>query len=160
MSASKAVKKTAEKKKRPVQREDSRSGRTHFLSPRFFLILAVVVAVGVILFSWYWQPLKIWYRETRRERVLRETLAAVKSYNDDLRAEISSLETTEGVKDYARRELNLVEDGEHGITVLRDGEQVKEPRDTRESLVSEIPNSYRPFGSWTAFLDSLFGAEK
>jgi len=134
--------------------------RPRFLSRWFLLIPAILVIFAIILLSWYYEPAKIWYREERQARVLRETLAGIEEYNAQLREELYSLETTEGIKDYARRELNLVEEGDKSIVVTRGGEPLKVPKTTREAAVAAIPEKARPFGSWTDFWDSFFGIEK
>jgi len=149
-------------KPKPVSRKPKPTGkkRSRFLSRWFLLIPAFLAIFVIILLSWYYEPAKIWYRETRQERVLRETLAGIEEYNTQLRDELSSLETTEGIKDYARRELNLVEEGDHSIVVTRDGVPLKAPKTTREAAVAAIPEKARPFGAWTDFWDSFFGIEK
>ncbi|MDR1412651.1 MAG: septum formation initiator family protein [Actinomycetes bacterium] len=125
-------------------------------SLRLLLIPVVLVVLAVLIFAWYRPSLKIWYREARQERVLRATLVAIRDYNRGLEEEIASLETTAGVEDYARRELNLVEEGDHSIVVTRDGQILKAPNNSREAAVGDLPKSYKPFGAWTAFFDSLF----
>jgi hypothetical protein len=139
------------------------SGRTpphaRFLS-RWYLLVPIGLAVAAgIVFAWYYQPLQIWYRETRHERVLKAELQGIDDYNEELRHEISSLETTEGIEDYARRELNLVEKGDHSVVVTRDGQPLVAEKNTRESMVTDIPKNAKPFGAWTDFLDSIFAIE-
>jgi cell division protein FtsB len=134
-------------------------------SRRFFRwtlpLFAAFAVFAIILLSWYYyRSASIWYRETRQERVLTETLAGIKRFNKELRREVASLETTEGIKDYARRELNLVDRGDHSIVVTRDGVPLKAEKNTREAAVAAIPEQARPFGNWTDFLDSFFGIEK
>ena len=146
---------------RSKERSESNSGvRSRFLARWYVLVPVVLVLFAIILLSWYYEPAQIWYRETRRERVLRETLAGIEEYNEQLRIELTSLETTEGIKDYARRELNLVEEGDNSVVVTRGGVPLEEPKNTREAAVSAIPRQARPFGAWTDFLDSFFGIEK
>ena len=153
-------KKTAVKKAQEEnsQEKDSRKG-SRFLS-RWFLIVPVVIALFAVLsLSWYYEPAKIWYRETRQERVLRETLAGIQEYNEYLRDELASLETTAGIQEHAQRELNFIVDGDYSIVVTRDGVPISEPRTTREAAVTSIPENAQPFGVWTDFLDTFFGIE-
>ncbi|MCL2606325.1 MAG: septum formation initiator family protein [Coriobacteriia bacterium] len=133
--------------------------KSRFLARWFLLIPAVVIVITVIVLAWYYEPAQIWYRETRQERVLRETLAGIQEYNVQLQEELRSLETTQGIEDFARNELNLVEEGDRSIIVTRDGEPITEPRSNREATIAAIPENSRPFGAWTDFLDTLFGIE-
>jgi len=140
------------------QEKNDRKG-SRFLS-RWFLVVPIVIALFAVLsLSWYYEPAKIWYRETRQERVLRETLAGIQEYNEYLRQELASLETTEGIQYHAQRELNFIIDGEYSIVVTRDGVPITEPRTTREAAVTTIPETAQPFGVWTDFLDTFFGIE-
>jgi cell division protein FtsB len=142
------------KEQRKSLAKDSRfMARWYMLVP---LGLVIIIAISV---PWYYDSATIWYRETRQERVLRETLAGIEDYNAALREELHSLETTEGVQDYARRELNLVVEGDRSIVVTRDGIPIREPRNTRAAVIAEIPENARPFGAWTDFLDSIFGID-
>lgn len=130
-----------------------------FLTRWFILVPTVLLLFAGVLMAWYYEPAQIWYRETRQERVLRETLAGIQAYNEELRDEISSLETTEGIIEYARRELNFVQEGDKVIVVTRDGVPLNEPQSSREAAVSSIPGNFQPFGAWTDFFDSIFNIE-
>lgn len=124
--------------------------------------ILIPLAVAVILFAtaaMYYTPLKIWYREAREERVLREQLVAIQKYNVDLKLQIQSLETTEGVQDYATRELGLIQKGDHAVVVLQGGKPLKETSNTREQEIQQLKDTAQPFGSWTPFLDEIFGAK-
>ena len=151
------ARKPATKKEPPKQRAAQGS---RFVSKRLLLVPIILTACVTILLAWCYQPAKIWYREIRQVRVLRETLAGIENYNAQLRLELSSLETTEGIKDYARKELNLVEEGDRSIVVTRGGVPLKAPKTTREAAVVAIPENAQPFGAWTDFWDSFFGIEK
>ena len=133
--------------------------KNRFLSRWFLLVPAALILFALVLSAWYYEPAQIWYRETRQERVLRATLAGIHAYNQDLHRELASLETTEGVINYARRELGFKMEGDNIIVVTRNGVPIAEPRTTREEAISSIPENYRPFGTWTEFLDTLFSIE-
>ena len=145
-----------------AERSDSkRSGKkqSRFLA-RWFLIIPAVTLIFVALTGfWYYGAAKIWYRETRQERVLREQLAGIQDYNRELHQELASLETTPGIQEYAARELNYVFEGDNVIVVTRDGVPLTEPRTTREDAILSIPENAQPFGAWTDFLDTVFGIE-
>ncbi|MCL2437781.1 MAG: septum formation initiator family protein [Coriobacteriia bacterium] len=145
------------KLKRPKKKQGKQQKQQRrFLARWFLLIPAVLLLFAGVLMAWYYEPAQIWYRETRQERVLRATLAGIQEYNDELRDELASLETTEGVMEYARRELNFVVEGDNVIVVTRDGVPLGEPRSSREAVVSSIPENAQPFGAWTDFLDTVF----
>ena len=123
------------------------------------LPIALVVLVG-LLGALYYTPMRIWYREARQERVFAEHLAAIEVYNDQLRDSISSLETTEGIKAYAREELGLVDEGENPIVVTRGGKPISgATASERQMEIARIPYEAQPFGPWTAFLDAIFRIE-
>jgi len=138
---------------------DPEKKKSRFLARWFLLGPAVLIVFAIILLAWYYEPAQIWYRETRQERVLRETLAGIQEYNAQLQDELLSLETTEGIMTFARAELGLVEEGDQSIVVTRDGVPIREPKSTREAAIASIPENARPFGAWTDFLDTLFGIE-
>ena len=144
---------------RGEKRVEKTQKKSRFLARWFLIVPAVLVLFSIVLMSWYYEPAKIWYRETRQERVLRETLAGIQDYNAELRDELASLETTVGVQDFAARELGLVIEGDQSIIVTRNGVPIREPRTTREEVIASIPQNARPFGTWTYFLDTLFDIE-
>lgn len=129
-----------------------------FARKRVLIPIAVLVLLCATM-AMYYTPLKIWYREAREERVLREQLLAIQEYNDGLKLQIESLETTEGVQDYATRELGLIQKGDHAIVVLQGGKPLKESNNTREQEIQQLQETAQPFGSWTPFLDEIFGAK-
>lgn len=133
--------------------------RGRFIGRPIFLIPFIALVLLVGLFLLYYKPSQIWYREARKERVLTAQLAAIQAYNSQLKDDISSLETTAGVSDYARQELNLVEQGEHLVIVTKDGKPLKKSNDKQVADLMSIPQTARPFGAWTAFLDKLFAIE-
>ncbi|MCL2526157.1 MAG: hypothetical protein FWE46_03800 [Coriobacteriia bacterium] len=151
---------TTKRQRNSSSKNDSRDkgqARPRFLA-RWFLVVPVVLAIFLaIAFSWHYEPAKILYRDVRNERVKREKLARIEEYNEELRQELASLETTEGIMAYAARELNFVVEGDHVIVVTRDGKPITEPRNTREQIIASIPETARPFGAWTDFLDTIFG---
>lgn len=138
---------------------EKRTTRGRFIGRPIFLIPAIALVLLIGLFLLYYKPSQIWYREARKERVLTAQLVAIQSYNAQLKRDISSLETTAGVSDYARQELNLVEEGEHLVIVTRDGKPLKKSSDKQVADLMSIPQTAKPFGVWTAFLDRLFAIE-
>ena len=149
--------KTRESKK--SDKKASQKRRPRFLSRWFLIVPAIFLIFATVTSLWYYEAAKIWYRETRQERVLRETLAGIQMYNIELQQELNSLETTAGIQEYASRELNFVIEGDNAIVVTRDGIPLAQPRTSREDAVVSIPENAQPFGAWTDFLDTLFGIE-
>ena len=139
---------------------EDRKRRTRFLARWFLLVPAVLTLFIAVLLAWTYEPAEIWYREERQRRVLEETLAGIQEYNEQLREELRSLETTAGVEDYARRELGFVLEGDQVIIVTRGGVPIQEPETSREAAITSIPENAQPFGAWTDFLDTLFGIDE
>jgi len=161
-----AAKKPAGKK--PAERKPARrypspkkgdEKKSRFLSRWFLLVPAVLILFTIVLSAWYYEPAKIWYREVRQERVLREQLASIQAYNDRLAEEVASLETTPGIQAFAQQQLGFIMEGDNVIIVTRDGVPITEPMTTREMAITSIPDTAQPFGAWTDFLDTFFGIE-
>ena len=159
-----APRKAATKEAAPRKAAPKKAAEHAFALKPFFARKRVLIPLAVVVIlagtaAMYYRPLKIWYREAREERVLREQLVAIQKYNDDLRLQIESLETTEGVQDYATRELGLIQKGDHAVVVLQGGKPIKHSSNTREQKIQELQDTAQPFGSWTPFLDEIFGAK-
>ncbi len=150
---------TPQKRTRTASSASTAAAIKPFFARKRVLIPLAVVVILVGTWVMYYRPLKIWYREARQERVLREQLVAIRKYNSQLRVDIQSLETSEGIQDYARSELGLVQKGEHAVVVLQGGKPLKEPTNTREQEIQKLQDTAKPFGSWTPFLDALFGTK-
>ena len=147
---------TTDTKKRE---RDEGANRGRFASRLIVIVpLAIVLLIG-ILGVMYYTPLRIWYREARQLRVLTVQKAAIDEYNEQLRYSLESLETTEGIRMYARDYLGLVEEGDNAVVVIKDGQPLERGHDTRQIEILNIPLEYQPFGVWTPFLDTLFQIE-
>lgn len=134
----------------------SRGQKISFFARKSILIpLLIVVLIAASSFIYY-TPLKIWYREARQERVLRAQLIAIQEYNSILRDQISSLETTEGMEDYARSQLDLINKGDNAVVVLQNGEPLRAEKGSVEQEIQNLETNIKPFGAWTDFLDQLF----
>ena len=145
---------TNEKRRR---NEGANKGR--FVGRMIVIIpLALVILLGIVG-GMYYTPLRIWYREARQLRVLTEQKTAIDEYNTQLRESLKSLETTEGIKTYAREELGLVEVGENAVVVTKEGKPLETSHDAKQIEILNIPLQMQPFGVWTPFLDMLFQIE-
>jgi len=146
--------KTERTHKKETRRKVGLFGRWYVIVPVAVILLAVFASF------WFYPAARIAYHQARNERVLGAKLKAVNSYNDQLEQEIKSLETTQGVAEYARKELNLVNQGDHVVIVTRDGKPVTSSEETSRLAVLIDSNAVKkPFGAWTSFLDRIFGAE-
>jgi len=145
---------TNEKKRR---NEGANKGR--FASRMIVIVPVAIVLLLTIVGTMYYKPLSIWYRETRQLRVLHEQRIAIKEYNEELHESLKSLETTEGIRAFAREELGLVEEGESAVIVMKDGKPLERAHDTKQTDILNIPITSQPFGAWTPFLDTFFKIE-
>ena len=140
--------------KKDTRRKVGLFGRWYVIVPVAFVVLAVFASF------WFYPAARIAYHQARNERVLGAKLKAVNAYNAQLEQEIKSLETTQGVAEYARKELNLVDKGDHVVIVTRDGKPIAPSEETsRFAALIESNAVKKPFGAWTNFLDRIFGAE-
>lgn len=155
----KNTKKASSSKKADSQSKSHRLSAKGFFTKKYVLIPILVLALLFATAFIYYKPARIWYREARKERVLREQLIAVRAYNDQLSEEIKSLETTEGIEDYATSQLSLVHEGDNVVVVTQDGEPLKPESDSRAQRIEGLAVSSEPFGVWTDFFDALFGIE-
>lgn len=121
--------------------------------------IAVLLIVGAFMAANY-DVARVRYREYRERACLQQELAALDSRNARLSREVERLKTPEGVEDFARTELGLVNAGERIAVVMRDGE-VLAPDSVIEEDDSAMPEGGRAAqvadGNWTAFLDTVFG---
>lgn len=133
--------------------------RGRFAGRAIVIIPAAILVLLLILSALYYRPSQIWYREARQYRVMTDQLTAINEYNRAMEQSIASLETTEGIRDYARSVLKLVDKGEHTVIVTRDGQPIADPQDVALAEILSIPQEARPFGVWTPFLDAFFRIE-
>jgi len=141
------------------KRRDEGANKGRFAGRMIFIIPLAIVLLLALVASLYYTPMRIWYREARQLRVLNEQKAAIDEYNLQLRETLESLETTEGIRLYAREELGLVEEGENAVIVTKDGKPLENTHDTQQIEILNIPVTAQPFGVWTPFLDMLFRIE-
>ena len=146
-------------KQTPAQKKET-CRKIGFFGRWYVIVPVAVLVLGAFTYFWFYPAARIAYHQARNERVLTAKLKAVKAYNAQLEQEIQSLETTQGIAEYARRELNLVEEGDHVVIVTRDGKPVSSSKDSSrlEALINTDAIK-KPFGAWTDFLDRLFKVE-
>jgi cell division protein FtsL len=118
------------------------------------------VALAFVVFAWGYYPVAaVQYRESRERSRLAAELEAVQARNERLSAQVDRLKTPAGVEDYARSQLGMVKKGENVVVVV-DGTEASEGSATAAS--PEIDSSQpadEKAGTWTAFLDLVFGVE-
>lgn len=132
-----------------------RSEFVRFITKPWVIAPLVVIGLALIFAVFYWRPIKVYYRELREAKVAEMQLVAIREYNDDLRDDIASLETTAGIEAYAQRSLGLTKAGDHVIVVYQDGEPLSAARGSREADLANLEDNAEPFGAWTGFLDRL-----
>ena len=155
-----AKKRDAKPRERSPRKKKAEQIRGRFAGRWMVLLPIALIALVGLLGALYYTPMRILYREARQERVLAEHLTAIETYNNQLRDSIASLETTEGIKAYAREALGLVEAGENVVVVTRDGKPIAEATASQRQMeIARIPHEAQPFGAWTAFLDAVFRIE-
>ena len=85
---------------------------------RSVLGLGAVVIAGAVLTAVLILPVRAWINQRHELADRTRELAALNVANDELSAENDRLTTAEGIKDAARQDLGLIEDGETVIAML------------------------------------------
>lgn len=96
-----------------------------------FIIVAILAAVLVL-------PVRAWFRQRDELADRRRELAAMNQAVADLQAENDRLRTPEGVKDAARQDLGMIEEGEKVIAMLPAPVSEQMPAGWPYSLVGQI----------------------
>lgn len=147
---------------RPARQRSAENGVkvAHAREPaaRKWWALPLSITLAISAFVWTYYPVaQVQYRETREKARLQSELDALKARNRRLGTQVASLQTPEGVEDYARTQLGMVRRGEHVVVVVDGAEsrattvaEVLPQLDSDEELVA-------PPGRWTGFLDLIFG---
>jgi cell division protein FtsL len=128
-----------------------------------WLLLPVFVAVAFAVCVYTYFPVaKVQYNEARAKARLEVELSQLQARNTHLRTEVARLKTPEGVEDYARVQLGMVKQGENVVIVVDGSRTASESVATSATIASRPDNAQlaaSPAGSWTAFLDSVFGRQ-
>lgn len=85
---------------------------------RSVLGLGAVVIAGAVLTAVLILPVRAWINQRHELADRTRELAALNVANDELSAENDRLTTAEGIRDAARQDLGLIEDGETVIAML------------------------------------------
>lgn len=114
---------------------------------RLWIVLAVVVAVAAVLYG----PAQRYYVSMRTTQDLQVKYAALKSQNKDLKSDVDTLMSKEGIEDQARKN-GYVHPGEKGVEVKGLKEDGKDP---------SAAITYKDDRAWyTKVLDALFGYDR
>lgn len=129
-------------------RERATSAREWAVSHRrLWIVLAVVVAVAAALYG----PAQRYYVSMRTTQDLQVKYAALKSQNKDLKSDVDTLMSKEGIEDQARKN-GYVYPGEKGVEVKGLKEDGKDP---------SAAITYKDDRAWyTKVLDVLFGYDR
>ncbi len=125
-----------------------------------WLLLPVFVAAAVAACIYAYYPVaKVQYNEARAKARLQSELDTLQARNARLRTEVARLKTPEGIEDYARVQLGMVKEGENVVIVVDGNRPV--PALASSATISPIVDSgevkVAAAGTWTGFLDSVFG---
>lgn len=124
---------------------------------RWWLFPAATFAL-VIAFAWGYYPVaKVQYRETRERARLAAELESLQARNDRLRKQVDRLKTPAGVEDYARSQLGMVKKGEKVLVVVDGDEKAEASAAVAPPVIDSDETTTAPTGTWTAFLDLVFG---
>lgn len=85
---------------------------------RSVLGLGAIVIAGAVLTAVLILPVRAWINQRHELADRTRELAALNAVNDELSARNDRLRTAEGIKDAARQDLGLIEDGETVIAML------------------------------------------
>lgn len=107
---------------------------------------------AIIVAAWSIYPVfRLQYEHQREVRTLEAELESLKERNGELREEVDTLKTPEGVEQIARETLGLVKPGEEAYVVtggtIGETSATVEPEDGEDTPV------------WQGVLDTLFGLE-
>jgi len=83
------------------------------------LLAVVAIAIaGALAAALFVLPVQTYFGQNERIEQRAEQLAQLEQVNDDLRAEVDRLRTDDGVREAAREELGMVEEGERRQSIL------------------------------------------
>lgn len=141
------------------KRQPAKTPRRDTTAHRWWLLPLVVLAVLAVFVATYYPVARVQYRETRERARLQAELNAIHARNDRIRSEVARLRTPEGVEDHARLQLGLVKRGEHQVVVV-DGTEASQTLLAQGTPEIDSQEAVKPpVGSWTAFLDAVFGVQ-
>lgn len=83
------------------------------------LLAVVAIAIaGALAAALFILPVQTYFGQNERIEQRAEQLAQLEQVNDDLRTEVERLRTDDGVREAAREELGMVEEGERRQSIL------------------------------------------
>ncbi len=80
-------------------------------------VVAIAIA-GALAAALFILPVQTYFGQNERIEQRAEQLAQLEQVNDDLRTEVERLRTDDGVREAAREELGMVEEGERRQSIL------------------------------------------
>ncbi len=105
---------------------------------RSVLGVGATIIVGAVLTAVLILPVRAWINQRQELADRTRELAALNAANDELSAQNDRLKTSEGIKDAARQDLGLIEDGETVIAMLPAPVSELMPAGWPYSLVGQI----------------------
>jgi cell division protein FtsB len=86
-------------------------------STALLMLIAIAIA-GALAAALFVLPVQTYFGQDARLEQRRDQLAQLEQVNDDLRVEVERLRTDDGVREAARVELGMVEEGERRQSIL------------------------------------------
>ncbi len=83
-----------------------------------FLALVAIAIAGALAAALFVLPVQTYFGQNERIEQRADQLAQLEQVNDDLRAEVDRLRTEDGIREAAREELGMVEEGERRQSIL------------------------------------------
>lgn len=96
-----------------IDRRITKQGRSTML----LAVVAVAIA-GALAAALFVLPVQTYFGQDERLEQRRDQLAQLQQVNDDLRSEVDRLRTDDGIREAAREELGMVEDGDLRQSIL------------------------------------------
>jgi cell division protein FtsB len=124
---------------------------------RWWLLPAGVLVALALFVMAYYPVARVQYQAVRQRMKLEAELETLTARNRRLAAHVATLETTAGIEAEARTQLGMVRKGEN-LGIVIDGDE--QPATTAAPRIDSDVATEAPVGTWTAFLDAVFGVSK
>lgn len=139
-----------DKKRKPLQRQDTRDVKGPSSWRPFAIACCVVLFVAVLLY-----PVgRDYYKTLRHEQRLQAQVEAASDRNDAIEAENDALNTPEGIENQAHTEYGLVLEGENAVIITNEQGTVDNASRLPDHL--DIDSIHAPSTWYYSILDTVF----
>ena len=97
----------------PVDKRLVQRRRNRWVLGLFATLIVAALAASVFVF-----PMQSWLKQRGDLKVRQSEQATLDAANNDIQSEVDRLQTNEGIKEAARKDIGYVEQGEKQITVI------------------------------------------